>query len=798
MARLESFRDGFRPGLLYGLLALLTFPTFGHLLAGEQSIAYAHDVFELPRTGVLDDWLANGPTLWNTHLTGGNALFAQQWNTPFGLDVVVAFLVGPFAAYVLNAWAMAALAGLSMHLFLRDSLRLSTVAVLAGAISYTFVFWHSAYGFAAPTVPLLLWLADRMVAADRRRWRSLCAASVGGAVLLYHTQSQVALLVAGLQLVYLLAAAPDRSAVRSRIALWSGTWILALGIYGPVLVTQLVMLPISNRAVWDLQALYDPTPIQAVIDTILRYSQVVLGAPMSGGLGASPEQFGTFFAGAIGLPLLVLGVIGVRRDRRGWFLLALLVAIPLFDLFAVLIAPVQQQLGFLKSFQLDRIGHVFPFVVVANTALGVDLLARTVLAGRPLRLEGRWRWPVVGASVIPLVVALAVAAREVIARRHALIHLATPALGWALMVMALVVGLGCLSIVVVGGVRSGRGASRTSGALLGTVLLLGLVGERAAYAWGERFAAPPGTLGTWAEALGTTPAKTFLRDQPGIDVDRVLSFGGSPNQLAAAGMLQVDGYQSLFPLTYHAFFGALIAPQLATSPTLTTYYEDWGNRAVTFGPNVDPELVALSGARWLYVLGTDVPTVPGIVPRFHDGKTTVYEVPDVLPRAFIVDALDVRADQAGVLAGLSSADLTTLRGTAFVAAGPDADVLGDGLASTATGGPAGSATIASYTPDRVVVDVATTRSGVLILTDVMAPGWVAERDGDDRPDLDRGRDIPGRARGRRDEAGRVQVRADLHVRRVRPGRPGAPGGHHLDGRRAPARQAPIGPRSPSR
>jgi len=181
-------------------------------------------------------------------------------------------------------------------------------------------------------------------------------------------------------------------------------------------------------------------------------------------------------------------------------------------------------------------------------------------------------------------------------------------------------------------------------------------------------------------------------------------------------------------LTYHGFFGALIAPQLATSPTLTTYFDDWGNRAVTFGPDVDPELVALSGARWLYVLGTDVPTVPGIVARFHDGKTTVYEVPDVLPRAFIVGALDVRADQAGVLAGLSSADLTTLGGTAFVAAGADAASLREGLGGGAAGA-VGSASIASYTPDRVVVDVDTDRPGVLILTDVMAPGWVAERDG---------------------------------------------------------------------
>jgi hypothetical protein len=291
------------------------------------------------------------------------------------------------------------------------------------------------------------------------------------------------------------------------------------------------------------------------------------------------------------------------------------------------------------------------------------------------------------------------------------------------------VGLACVVLSIVVDLRSRRSTTLRGGTIVVVALLVGLAGERALYAWGERLTDRAVTIGTWAETLGVTPAKTFLLQQPGIDLDRVLSFGGRPNQIAAAGMLQVDGYQSIYPLTYHGFFGALIAPQLAESPFHSVYYGRWGNRAVTFGPNVDPELVALSGARWLYVLGTDVPTVPGIVARFHDGLATVYEVPHVLPRAFIVDGLDVRADQAGVLASLSAADLASLRRTAFVAAGADADALGGGLPADATGEPTGSATIASYTPDRVIVDVATDRPGVLVLTDVMAPGWMPERDG---------------------------------------------------------------------
>ena len=728
MTHLERLRGGAWPFLVYGLLALLSFPMFGILVAGDHGLGYALDVFELPRTGVTQDWLANGPTFWNTHLTAGNALFAQQWYSPLAIDTALSFIVGPFGAYVATAFLLAASAGVSMHLFLRDSLRLPTVAVLAGGIMYTLAFWDAAYGFAAPLAPLLLWLIDRAVIAGPTRWRYVVGGGVLAALMLYHGLTQVVLLAALVQLAYTLSTSPDRRQVWVRVRLWAAQWIVALCLYGPVLVTQIVMLPISNRTIWDLQALSGTSTVQAAIDALLRYSQGVVGVPIGSGIGDSPGALGTFFVGAIGLPILVLGLFDRRRDRRGWFLLLLLLAIPLWDVATAVLAPVQQQLGILKSFQLDRMAHLFPFAVVANVAVGFGFLARRLWAGQPLQLR-RGARIAIGLSLVPLAIALAVTAREVIRRRRDVVELQTAALGWALLGAALVVGLAVVLVVVVAYLRSRPSPALRGGAIVLVVLLGGLVGERALHAWGERLSDTSATIGSWADTLGITPAKTFLLQQPGIDVDRVLSFGGRPNQIAAAGMLQVDGYQSVYPLTYHGFFGALIAPQVAESPTLTIYYGKWGNRAVTFGPNVDPELVALSGARWLYVLGTDVPTVPGIVSRFHDGRTTVYEVSDVLPRAFIADSVQVRADQAGVLASLSSADLATLRGTVFVAEGADAGLSGGAVPGDTTGRPIGSATIASYTPDRVVVDVDTDRAGVLILTDVMAPGWVAERDG---------------------------------------------------------------------
>ena len=732
LTALDRLRGGAWPVVLYGLLGILSFPTFGHVLAGEHGLAYALDVFEVPLTRVGQVWLDNGLTFWNPDLSAGNAVFAQQWYSPFSLDAALALVIGAFGAYLVTAYALAVVAGLSMHLFLRDSLQLPTVAVLAGGIIYTLAFWDFAYGFAAPAFPLLLWLIDRAVANGPNRWRYVIGGSLLGAIVLYHGLSQVVLLGAAVQLAYSLSAAADRRQAFVSLRVWAAQWILALGLYGPVLLTQFVMLPISNRTIWDLPALADPSLITNVIDTALGYSQTIVGVPIAAGVGASPGAVGTFFVGAIGLPILVIGLLGRRREPRGRFMAILLIVIPLWSLAVVIATPLEQQFGFLRSFQLDRLAHLLPFALVANVAIGIGLIADHLLARRPLELR-RWAWFAVAASFVPLVVATVVAVVEIVRRRRDLLDRDATAIGWLLLGTALIIGLICVAILILAVRRPDRSVSPRGAVIILAVLLLGLAGERAMFAWGERLTADPATLGTWAQTLGATPAKAFLQDQPGVDVDRVLSFGGRPNQIASAGMLQVDGYQSMYPLTYHQFFGALIAPELAGSPFLRTYYGSWGNRAVTFGPNVDPELVALSGARWLYVLGNDVPTVPGIVARFQDATATVYEVPDVLPRAFIAGGLDVRRDPADVVAGLSAADLATLRGTAFVASGGDADQLWARIPADAASGSAGSTTIASYTPDRVVVRVNADRPGILVLTDVMAPGWVAERDGREVP-----------------------------------------------------------------
>jgi hypothetical protein len=340
----------------------------------------------------------------------------------------------------------------------------------------------------------------------------------------------------------------------------------------------------------------------------------------------------------------------------------------------------------------------------------------------------RWRWAVIAIAVaVPAAIALGMATSEVVRRSEGLVRLEPRALGWALALSALLIGTAL--VLLIGGALSWdrRGSGRRIGGLVCLILLVGLVGERAVYAHAERLVSP--YLGSWAGTLGKTSAQAFLL----ADIERVLTFGDQANRMGAVGLLQADGYQAIYPLTYHTYFDALIAPQIDTDPYWARYYRHWGGRAITFGPKVDPEIVALTGVRWLYVRGDEVPEVPGAIERFQHDTVTVYEVPQVLPRAFVTGHVEVRSDTVAVVDALAAASLDALRTTAFLVDGPDADRMLVAVGPTLDDGPAtataGTATISSYAPDRVVVEVLADRPGILVLTDVMAPGWIAERDG---------------------------------------------------------------------
>ena len=714
------------PLLLYPLVALLSFPTITSILGGTGGWWYALDLFDdgggLARLAItVRDWSAHGFTLWDPYINSGNALLGQFSLPPYSPDVALAFVVGPFWAMAIMAWLTASLAGIGMHLFLRDGVGLPPLAVGAGAVMAVLCFWLPIYGVSVAILPLLLWLGDRAASDGPHRRRWVAASVVAATLSLYAGLLQLAVFSAAIHLAWVLWSRPG---ARTRgAALWAGAWGLAMGLYAPVLVTQLVLLPISQRSAWQL----DPGGLVAAIQQVGRhYSVALTGTPVLRGRDPDDPRYGMVFLGGIGLILLVAGLLGGRRRRPALFLVALLFAVPAADFLSIVFKTAYDHVGLLRSFQFVRIRHFFPFAEAGVVALGVEAL-RARLPG----LLAHRRLVIAGAAVALLAVVVEIA----FAVRRAIPHLTPfggqPAdVGWPVMVLALGAGLVGGVIVVI---RFARHGEFPAGRLLVALCLL-FVGERALLATGTLLVG--NNIATFDQRLALNGAERFLLAQPGVGSTRMLTFGDHANRMGFVGLREADGYQAIYPVAYQELFGALTAPGLDTSRTKWEYFHWWGGRAYAFFPQVDPELVSLAGIRWLYVADGSVPTVPGLVEQYRDTTARVYENPAAFPRAFVVGAVEGAPDDAAVLGDLSNASLETLAGRAYVT-GADAAAIVVGGPSTpgstaavrGTPGPDGTATITTDDPDRIAIDVSATRDGILVLTDTASPGWVAAVDG---------------------------------------------------------------------
>ena len=74
--------------------------------------------------------------------------------------------------------------------------------------------------------------------------------------------------------------------------------------------------------------------------------------------------------------------------------------------------------------------------------------------------------------------------------------------------------------------------------------------------------------------------RQFLTEETGLEPEeyRVVSLGVDPAAAYYAGFSCLDGYSNNYDLEYKHAFRQIIAPELAKSPYLTQYFDDWGNR----------------------------------------------------------------------------------------------------------------------------------------------------------------------------------------------------------------------------
>jgi hypothetical protein len=154
------------------------------------------------------------------------------------------------------------------------------------------------------------------------------------------------------------------------------------------------------------------------------------------------------------------------------------------------------------------------------------------------------------------------------------------------------------------------------------------------------------------------------------------------------------------------------------------------NGAPTDTPTTSAQLTAAALPAFRLLSVTDVIQDPGD-PRVTDPSLPVvynrrdmrvYKNPGAMPRAAVVDAQRVAPDDEAQLSAVLDPAFDGRR--TVVTPTPLR-----GLRSTPGAGPAGSAKIVTYEPERVVVDATARRPSELVLTDVHYPGWKVKVDG---------------------------------------------------------------------
>jgi hypothetical protein len=703
------------PALAYAALALLAFPITELLLFRELAVHYVHDVLDstLPIFSAFADDIARGEvSLWNADLVAGNPRLAQMPLAPVMPEVWLGVVLPAFDAYLLGYALMVWVAGYGMHLFLRDALGLPALPSAVGGVFHAFSFWLYVTGFSIVLLPMLLWLTDRFLRAegDRRLLGAALVTFTGTLLWVGHVQTfEFAAIV---QLGYVAVVAGRRGTVRLDVLAWLAVWVVGTLLFAPSLLTQLTHVADSQRETWDLAYLYPGTPADQLGATLDRYRLVAVGVPMEGVGHASADIYGTWFAGAIGLPLLLAGLVVPRPDPRARYLLGVLLAIPVLDAAASMGVQYMDALGPFGSFQLIRVRHLVPFAIGANVAIAMAMIGRDWGGLRRRRI-------VAGAAVL----GLAIVALQLVVAAWRLIGQAAPAAGWVAAVAALGIGLG---LALLGGVWMRVRGGRRLLPVLAVVVVLLVIGERAAFARAERLLYDEG-LGTWSDHMTVEPAMEVLRGAVG-PADRVLTVGlpsarAHPNRMSLAGLRDAGGYQTTYPLAYHGFFGVMTGPFLDTDPPLARYFHGWGNRAYAFGDGFDPEVLDLAGVRWIYARSTTVDD-PDLVQRHQSGGVTIYEHLEPFPRAFAVGGIRTFATSDELEVALATASREELGAAAFILAedwsGPKLD----------GGWPLSEATVIEYGDDAVRIGVDAPAPALLVLTDSWDAGWAATVDGE--------------------------------------------------------------------
>jgi hypothetical protein len=266
--------------------------------------------------------------------------------------------------------------------------------------------------------------------------------------------------------------------------------------------------------------------------------------------------------------------------------------------------------------------------------------------------------------------------------------------------------------------------------------------------------------GSYVSAYRSPLARDLAQRHASEPPFRVATIQGNPAFMHAYGLETVDGYLTLYPRRYKAFWERVIARYLAKSEDARDYLRYFGSHfylfegseapRLKFRDNYNLALLSLANTRFIFSRNAliDDALVPIAQPdhpwselTIADRRTVqveanfsgwrrwyVYENKGAFPRFFLAQRMRALPDADSVLDAISSATERELRSTAFVT---HDDVNADPAISF--GYRQGSVEVLDYGPDRIELSVSADGWSVLVGSNTYSPYWNATLDGQPVP-----------------------------------------------------------------
>ena len=630
--------------------------------------------------------------LWNPYNFSGNPHLANFQSAVFHPLNFLFFLLSQIDAWSIIVLLQPFLAGIFTYLFCRE-LKLSQPAALISAIAFAFcgflVVWmaYGTLGYALLWLPLILYGIERT--AKKSSILSSIIISFTVAFSLFSGHFQTSLYVILASFFYLLF----RRAFFSLLP-----FILGIGVAAPQLLPSIEFYRLAPRSEIFLKGEIIPW----------RYLITLIAPDFFGNPVTRNDWFGHYaeWAGFIGvIPLLLAFYAIFKKQRREiWFFiglgilsLSLALPTPLLDLLIKLKIPV------LSTSAASRIISLFSFSAAILAGFGFDQLKKDLDGGR---LK-----PIFLFSSVALIFVLGIWEILVfqkpfepkwllVAKRNFILPT-----GMFLAFAGLVIGSSFL-----------RHLYKKKRLIIALAILLLTAFDLL------RFAKKWMPFDPREYVYPNSPAIEFLRDK--VETDRVFGNFGTETQ-TYFHLPSVEGYDPLYIKRYGEFITTAGDGKIGKLNRSTVYLNKNGLYT--------EKILNLLGVKYIFHTISDghhlwvfpfwqYPDQFELI--YQDKKHEVYENKRVLPRAFLVYDFEVEKSSQAIIDQMFSKNFD-LSKTVILEENPGIELKGNRGQ--------GKTRIVNYTPTEIEISLASSKDGLLFLSDSYYPGWKALVDGKETP-----------------------------------------------------------------